>query len=181
MNGFGLRGAASLAMSLSENRALLELDISNNRIVMEGAAAFGKIFSSNDTLRVLKVSESMTSMEARDKVYCRNLWLWWDVVSSNILYLWVCQEVMYTHIICVYTRTYMYTYTRMYICTHTYTCVYVYTHIICVYTHRPIHLYVHILTCTHLLDAMEYSIIKIPNILIFRWAKTPCWHKAPMH
>lgn len=57
MNGFGLPGAHSLALALKENRTLLELDISNNRITMEGAGAFGKIFSVNDSLQVLRVSK----------------------------------------------------------------------------------------------------------------------------
>ena len=55
MNGFGVAGATKLAVALRENNSLLELDISNNRICMDGAAAFGKIFSTNDALQVLKV------------------------------------------------------------------------------------------------------------------------------
>ena len=55
MNGFGMNGAISLATALKENSSLLELDISNNRIPMEGAAHFGKIFSPNDTLQILRV------------------------------------------------------------------------------------------------------------------------------
>ena len=58
MNGFGMTGALSLAIALKSNTSLLELDISNNRIPMEGAAQFGKIFSSNDTLQILRVRSS---------------------------------------------------------------------------------------------------------------------------
>ena len=58
MNGFGMTGALSLAIALKSNTSLLELDISNNRIPMEGAAQFGKIFSSNDTLQILRVGSS---------------------------------------------------------------------------------------------------------------------------
>jgi len=55
MNGFGLTGVISLATALKANSSLLELDISDNRIPIEGAAELGKVFSINDSLQVLKV------------------------------------------------------------------------------------------------------------------------------
>ncbi|XP_067942885.1 leucine-rich repeat-containing protein 74A-like [Watersipora subatra] len=58
MNGFGITGALSLAFALKENSSLIELDISNNRIPVDGVAQFGRIFSTNDTLEILRMGQN---------------------------------------------------------------------------------------------------------------------------
>lgn len=58
MNGFGSYGAACLGAAIRLNKSLIYLDISNNRICIEGAARFGKLFSHNTTLQTLKVCHS---------------------------------------------------------------------------------------------------------------------------
>jgi len=55
MNGFGASGAVAMASALSSNEGLRELDISHNRITMDGAAQFGKFFSGNQSLEILRV------------------------------------------------------------------------------------------------------------------------------
>lgn len=55
MNGFGITGALSLGLALQNNDSLVELDMSSNRIPMDGIAQFGKVFVSNHTLKILKV------------------------------------------------------------------------------------------------------------------------------
>ena len=56
-NGFAKEGAMCLGRALEENRTLLTLDISNNRIGMDGIGGFLKGLQQNDGLTELRVSE----------------------------------------------------------------------------------------------------------------------------
>lgn len=55
MAGLGKQGAQAIADALDNNRTLLELDISFNRIPIEGARSIASGLQSNDVLQVLKV------------------------------------------------------------------------------------------------------------------------------
>ena len=55
MNGFGLEGAKAMAHALIHNRTLMELDLSHNRIPLQGAIAIGKGINCNEVLVTIKV------------------------------------------------------------------------------------------------------------------------------
>ena len=55
MAGLGKQGATALMDALQDNRTLIELDISFNRIPLEGAKDIAEGLKDNDTLKVLKV------------------------------------------------------------------------------------------------------------------------------
>jgi len=55
MAGLGQDGAEAMGRALKENRTLIELDISLNRINLEGALALSKGIKENDNLKILKV------------------------------------------------------------------------------------------------------------------------------
>ena len=55
-NGFGNDGVKALGGVLAENTSLQELDISCNRINMDGLGHLLKGLSSNEGLKVLRVS-----------------------------------------------------------------------------------------------------------------------------
>lgn len=55
MAGLGKAGAESVAAALKNNRTLLHLDISYNRIPIEGAHALATGIKDNDTLTTLMV------------------------------------------------------------------------------------------------------------------------------
>lgn len=54
-NGFSDMGAAALGEMLASNTELTELDISSNRISLEGTEHLAKGIKKNTTLRCLKV------------------------------------------------------------------------------------------------------------------------------
>lgn len=56
MAGLGKAGAEAMGLALKQNRTLLELDISYNRIPVEAAAAIAAGVKENDTLKTLKVN-----------------------------------------------------------------------------------------------------------------------------
>lgn len=56
MNGFGLEGAKAMAQALIHNRTLMELDLSHNRIPLQGAIALGRGINCNDVLVTIRVS-----------------------------------------------------------------------------------------------------------------------------
>jgi len=58
MGGLGKPGAEALSLALKNNRTLLELDISYNRIPMEGAHSIAAGLKVNDVLKRLKVSKN---------------------------------------------------------------------------------------------------------------------------
>ena len=55
-NGLDLRGGLAIADAMTSNQSLLELDISGNRLTQEIANKFAKVLTTNDTIRVLRVS-----------------------------------------------------------------------------------------------------------------------------
>lgn len=55
MAGLGKLGAQALMDALLHNRTLQELDISYNRIPVEGANCIASGLKTNDTLKILKV------------------------------------------------------------------------------------------------------------------------------
>ena len=55
MNGFSNDGLKALVAALEVNTSLLELDITNNRIDLEGCKILAKILRQNSTLETLKV------------------------------------------------------------------------------------------------------------------------------
>lgn len=55
MNGMGLDGSCEMGKALKQNRSLLELDISYNRLPQEGITCIASGLQANDTLRTLKV------------------------------------------------------------------------------------------------------------------------------
>lgn len=58
MNGFAQDGSEAMGKALKNNRTLLELDLSHNRIPEAGAVAISQGLQHNDTLKVLRVRES---------------------------------------------------------------------------------------------------------------------------
>lgn len=56
MNGFAQDGSEAMGKALKNNRTLLELDLSHNRIPEAGAVAISQGLQHNDTLKVLRVS-----------------------------------------------------------------------------------------------------------------------------
>lgn len=56
MNGFGLEGAKAMGHALTHNRTLLDLDLSSNRIPLQGAVLLAKGINTNDLLATLRVS-----------------------------------------------------------------------------------------------------------------------------
>lgn len=58
MNGFGLEGAEAIGKALKNNRTLFELDISHNRVPLEGAIAIAHGLQTNDILKKLKVRDA---------------------------------------------------------------------------------------------------------------------------
>ena len=56
MNGFGVEGAIAMGHALMHNQCLEELDMSNNRILDDGAIGLAKGLTNNETLIALKVS-----------------------------------------------------------------------------------------------------------------------------
>lgn len=55
MIGLGKPGSEAIGEALKVNRSLLELDISLNRINLQGARAIASGLADNDTLEMLKV------------------------------------------------------------------------------------------------------------------------------
>lgn len=62
MNGLGLEGAVAMGKALKNNRTLLQLDLSFNRIPEAGAGHIAVGLQTNDTLQGLKVSGRNSSM-----------------------------------------------------------------------------------------------------------------------
>lgn len=58
-NGLSLDGGAAVADALMTNQALLELDLSGNRLGLDTAKRMSKVLTSNDSIRVLKVAASI--------------------------------------------------------------------------------------------------------------------------
>ena len=62
-NGFGDRGATTLAETLKENRTLQQLSISDNSIGLGGASALAETLKENRTLQQLRVSDNSIGQE----------------------------------------------------------------------------------------------------------------------
>lgn len=56
-NGFGPEGGAAVGEAMVSNNALLELDVSGNRLTADTAMKMARMISSNDNIRTLRVSE----------------------------------------------------------------------------------------------------------------------------
>lgn len=54
-NGLGQEGGAAVADALMTNQALLELDLSGNRLGLDTAKKMAKVLTVNDSIRVLRV------------------------------------------------------------------------------------------------------------------------------
>jgi Ran GTPase-activating protein (RanGAP) involved in mRNA processing and transport len=57
-NGFGTEGAIALADALKANTVLIELDITDNRILVEGVKAIAKVIASCEVLETLKIGKN---------------------------------------------------------------------------------------------------------------------------
>jgi len=66
MNGLSLDGSVILGKAIAHNRTLRELNISSNRIPIQGAMDIAKGLYVNDTLMVLRVSA-----DTRRQVACQ--------------------------------------------------------------------------------------------------------------
>ena len=55
-NGFGPEGGVALADAIHTNGALLELDVSGNRLDCNSAVLIAKALKNNDSLQILRVS-----------------------------------------------------------------------------------------------------------------------------
>ena len=62
MNGFGQDGTEALGKALKNNRTLMELDISHNRVSENGATSMANGIQQNDTLQVLRVRHIMNKV-----------------------------------------------------------------------------------------------------------------------
>jgi len=58
MNGFSMEGAQAMASALTVNRTLMELDLSANRIPLQGIVSISKGINTNEVLVSLKVRNS---------------------------------------------------------------------------------------------------------------------------
>lgn len=67
MNGFGPAGGKMLADCIQQNAALEELNISANRLNTRNAFAIAQALLSNDSLRVLRVSDPLTTCASIDR------------------------------------------------------------------------------------------------------------------
>lgn len=56
MNGFGTNGAKAIGMALEANCTLTSLDLSNNRVNIEGCASIARALGKNDTIKEVYVS-----------------------------------------------------------------------------------------------------------------------------
>ena len=67
-NGLGNEGALAVGDCLRNNNILTELDITCNRITLDGAIAIAKGLDTNENLRILKVStyQNSKSRQAMD-------------------------------------------------------------------------------------------------------------------
>lgn len=54
-NGFGPEGGAAVGEAMVSNNALLELDVSGNRLTVDTAMKMARMISSNDNIRTLRV------------------------------------------------------------------------------------------------------------------------------
>jgi len=68
MNGFGMEGAKAMGQALTHNRTLLELDICNNRIPLNGVIAMAKGLNTSDSLATLRVSGSLFTLRVSDSL-----------------------------------------------------------------------------------------------------------------
>lgn len=57
-NGFGPEGGAAVGEAMVSNNALLELDISGNRLTADTAVKMARMISSNDNIRTLRVTHN---------------------------------------------------------------------------------------------------------------------------
>jgi Ran GTPase-activating protein (RanGAP) involved in mRNA processing and transport len=56
-NGIGPEGGAAVADALMANQALLEIDISGNRLSLDTAKKMAAVLTTNDSIKVVKVSK----------------------------------------------------------------------------------------------------------------------------
>ena len=57
-NGFGPEGGAAVGEAMVSNNALLELDVSGNRLTVDTAMKMARMISGNDNIRTLRVNSS---------------------------------------------------------------------------------------------------------------------------
>ena len=81
--GLSLDGGAAVADALMTNQALLELDMSGNRLGLDTAKRMAKVLTSNDSIRVLKVAASNVEpmWQSQNRKIAANLLLFFLVAS----------------------------------------------------------------------------------------------------
>ena len=69
-NGFGPEGGAALADAIATNEALIELDISGNRLDIQSALLIAKAISTNEQLQILRVDNMFITVLENNLEIC---------------------------------------------------------------------------------------------------------------